>query len=82
VAAKRKLEGQSAVFVLGRIENGGWYCIPCSVANVSVQSSLKRGLVEGFTGYVLRNGKPGCLLVHTGRLLWLTRRDTKRWVFA
>jgi len=83
VAAKQKLEGQSAVFVLGRIENGGWYCISCSVANVSVQSSLKRGLVEGFTSYVLRNGKPTKgIPINTGRLLWPTREDTRRWVFA
>jgi len=52
------------------------------VVNVSVQSSLKRGLVEGSTSCALRNGKPGCLLVHIGWLLWPTRGDTKRWVFA
>ncbi len=50
--------------------------------NVNVQSSLQRGLVEGFTSYVLRNGKPEGIPINIGRLLWPTREDTKRWVYA
>jgi len=53
------------------------------VVNVSVLSSLKRDLLaEDFTSYALRDGKPGCLLVHTDWLLWPTRGDTKRWASA
>ncbi len=71
------------MFVLGRITNGGRYCTPCSVLNVSVQSSLERGLVaKDFTSYALRSVKPERILLNTGRLLWPTRDDTKRWVFA
>jgi hypothetical protein len=57
VVARRKLEWRNVVFARGRVENGRWYSIPCSVVNVSVQSSLQKGLVEGFTSYALRNGK-------------------------
>jgi len=78
----RKLEGQTAVFVLGRIENGRWYCLPCSVMNVSVQSSLKRDLVEGFTSYALINDRLEVIPINTGWLLWPTRGDTKRWASA
>ena len=79
VAARRKLERRSVVFVGGRIENGRRYCTPCSVVNVSAQSSLKRGLVvESFTGYV----KLEDIHVNTNWLHWPTRGDTKSWVFA
>jgi len=70
------------VFARGRVENERWYSIPCSVVNVSFQSSLKRGLVEGFTSCALRNGKLEGLPVNIGRLHWPTRGGTKRWVYA
>jgi len=70
------------VFAGGRKENEKRRCIPCSVVNVSVQSSLKKGLAEGFTSCALRNGKPGGIPINTGWLLWPTRGDTKRWAFA
>ncbi len=76
------MESRSVVFVLGRIENKRWYNVLCSVMNVSVQSSLKRDLAEGFTRYVLRNGKPEGIPINTGRLHWPTSGDTKSWVFA
>jgi len=41
------------------------HCTPCSVVNVSVQSSLKRGLAEGFTSSALRNGKLEDIHVNT-----------------
>jgi len=50
--------------------------------NVSVQSSLQRGLVEGFTSCALRNGKLEGLPINTGWLHWPTRGDTKRWASA
>jgi len=50
--------------------------------NASVQSSLKRGQVEGFTSYVLRNGKPEGIPINTGWLHWPTRGDTERWASA
>jgi len=50
--------------------------------NEGVQSSLKRGLVEGFTSCALRDGKLEGLPVNTGRLHLPTRGDTKRWASA
>ncbi len=50
--------------------------------NVSAQSSLQRGLVEGFTSCAPRNGKPEGIPINTGWLLWHTRGDTKRWASA
>jgi len=82
VVANWKLECRSVVFAVARTINAGRHCTQLSVVNVSFQSSLKRGLVEGFTSCALRNGKPGCLLVHIGWLLWSIVEDTKRWVFA
>ena len=83
VKCGRKVEaGMSQCDVCGRIENKRWYSVPCSVMNVSVQSSLQRGLVEGFTSCALRNGKPEGPPVNTGWLHWPTRGDTKRWASA
>jgi len=68
VVARWKLESRSVVFAVARTMSAGRHCTQLSVVNVSVQSSLKRGLVEGFTNYALRNGKPEGIPINTGRL--------------